>query len=245
MGSYVSKAVNMINRLIKPAGIQLVSRQADQFGMAAAMKRIPAHGIRIDTVIDIGGSTGVWSVEAMKIFPKAAFVSIEPLAEREAALRRLAQRFPHLAYELCAAGDVDGATAMLSVADDLDGSTIDGRGKTLRPVPVKTIDTIVAERNLTGTFLLKFDTHGYEAAILSGATQTLQHTAVIVMEAYNFRVSDHALRFHEMCTHLENLGFRCYDIADPMLRAYDHAFWQMDLFFCRSDANIFAYLDYL
>jgi hypothetical protein len=134
---------------------------------------------------------------------------------------------------------------MLSIADDLDGSTIRGRGGVdVRQVPVKTIDTIVSERNLTGTFLLKFDTHGYELPILKGARQALNKTSIIIMEAYNFQISDNALRFHEMCAHMESLGFRCYDIADPMLRDYDKSFWQMDLFFCRNDEKIFKYPHY-
>jgi hypothetical protein len=71
---------------------------------------------------------------------------------------------------------------------------------------------------------LKFDTHGYELPILKGARQTLNKTSLIIMEAYNFKISDHALRFHEMCAYMECLGFRCFDIADPMLRDYDKSF---------------------
>ncbi|MBE9545660.1 MAG: FkbM family methyltransferase, partial [Proteobacteria bacterium] len=125
-----------------------------------------------------------------------------------------------------------------------DGSTVNGWGGESRQVPVKTIDAIVSERNLTGNFLLKFDTHGYELPILKGARQTLNKTSIIIMEAYNFQISDNALRFHEMCANMESLGFRCYDIADPMLRDYDKSFWQMDLFFCRNDEKIFKYPHY-
>ena len=241
MNSIISRTVRMINLILRPVGAKIISRRADDFDMYLTIKRIHDHGIRVDNVIDIGGSNGIWSINAMKLFPSATFVVIEPLVEREEALYNLAQKFPNFSFELCAAGETDGDEAMLNIANDLDGSTVNGWGGESRQVPVKTIDAIVSERNLTGTFLLKFDTHGYELPILKGARQALNKTSIIIMEAYNFQISDNALRFHEMCAHMESLGFRCYDIADPMLRDYDKSFWQMDLFFCRNDEKIFKY----
>ena len=180
----------------------------------------------------------------MEVFPSAAFVAIEPLKEREAALRTLARKFSNFSFELCAAGETDGDTATLTIAQDLDGSTINGHGGETRRVPVKSIDAIVAKHSLSGPFLLKFDTHGYELSILKGAQRTLKNTSIVIMEVYNFELSQNALRFHEMCAHMEDLGFRCYDMADPMLRARDRALWQMDLFFCRKNEKIFEYPHY-
>jgi len=239
--SVISKIVNFI---LIPVGAKIVSRNADECDMHSALNRIHDHGIKIDNIIDIGGSNGKWSVNAMKRFPAASFVAIEPLIEREDALSNLVKQFPNFSFELCAAGETDGDKAILNITEDLDGSTINGQKGKKRHVPVKTIDTIVTERNLTGSFLLKFDTHGYELPILKGAKQTLDNTSIIIMEVYNFQVSGSALRFHETCAYMESLGFRCYDLADPVLRAYDKTFWQMDLFFCRKDEKIFQYPHY-
>jgi FkbM family methyltransferase len=238
------KIVKILNLILYPVGARIISRKADTFDMDACIKRIHDHGIKIDNIIDIGGSNGVWSIRAMKIFPSASFVSIEPLMERKQSLVRLAEKYPNFSFELCAAGEADGSKAVLNISDDLDGSTINGQGGESRQVPVKTIDTIVSERNLTGTFLLKFDTHGYELPILKGAKHTIDKTSIIIMEAYNFQISDSAIRFHEMCAYMESLGFRCYDIADPMLRDYDKTFWQIDLFFCRKEEIFFKYPHY-
>jgi FkbM family methyltransferase len=244
MNSIISRTIKIINCILKPVGAKIINRRADNFDMYSAIKRIHDHGMKIDNIIDIGGSNGIWSIRAMKRFPSASFIAIEPLMEREESLCNLAQKFPNFSFELCAAGETDGDKAMLNISDDLDGSTINGQGGESRQVPVKTIDAIVSQRNLTGTFLLKFDTHGYELPILKGARQTLNKTSIIIMEVYNFKISDNALRFHEMCAIMENLGFRCYDIADLMLRDYDKTFWQMDLFFCRNDEKIFEYSYY-
>ncbi len=244
MNSIISKTLRILNCILKPVGAKIIGRNTDNFDMFSAIKRIHDHNIVINSVIDIGGSNGVWSINAMRLFPDASFVAVEPLIERDKTLCNLAQRFPNFSFELCAAGETDGEIATLNIAEDLDGSTINGSGGNLRKVPVKTIDAIVSERNLAGPFLLKFDTHGYELPIFKGASQTLTKTSVLIIEAYNFQVSDTSLRFHEICAHLAGLGFRCYDIADPMLREYDKSLWQMDLFFCRENEKIFKYPHY-
>ncbi|WP_319525641.1 FkbM family methyltransferase [uncultured Desulfosarcina sp.] len=244
MSITISKYVAVINDLLKPFGARLVSSDTDQYDFISAIKRIQSHKFHIDNVIDIGGSDGNWSRRLLPYFPHASFLIIEPLIERASALRSLAKRCPNVSYEACAAGETNGGQATLNVSDDLDGSTVNGSGGVPRQVPVKTIDTIISERNLTGSFLLKFDTHGYEISILNGATDTLKKTSIIIMEVYNFKITERTLRFHEMCAYMEDLGFRCYDIAGLMLRSYDKSLWQMDLCFCRADAPIFDYNKY-
>jgi len=233
-----------MNAILRPIGARIIKNTADHIEMMSAIRRVALHGFDINSVIDIGASDGKWSSEVMGIYPDANFLAIEPLSEREPALKKLKARVPNFDYALCVAGSQNGGTAMLNVSDDLDGSTVDGGGGPGREVPVATLDALVQERKLIGPFMLKFDTHGFEMPIIEGARTTLEDTNVIIMEVYNFGVSEHGLRFHEMCAHLETLGFRCYDMADPMLRAYDRALWQMDLLFCRADSMIFEHSGY-
>jgi FkbM family methyltransferase len=239
----LKQSINLLNSLLSPLGVRIVKDSA-AFDMPLAIQRIAAHDILIGTVIDIGASDGKWSINSMKTFPKASFLAIEALAERQNELESVKQRYKNFDYCICVAGDRDGEIATLNVSEDLDGSTVDGSRGRSREVTARTIDALIAEKNLSGPFLLKFDTHGYELPILLGAKETLANTNAIVMEVYNFKITEHALRFHEMCAYMEELGFRCYDIAEPMLRIYDRAFWQMDILFARSDAKIFSYLEY-
>ena len=80
-----------------------------------------------------------------------------------------------------------------------------------------------------------------EVPILAGATECLRETALIVMEVYNFQLTRQCLRFHEMCAHLDSLGFRCADLADPGLRPKDQIFWQADFFFLPKSSPLFDY----
>ncbi len=236
--------LKIMDALVRPFDARVVRNDSDEFRMKSALRRIVGHGVEIDTVIDIGASDGKWSLEAMEFFPGKRFFAVEPLTERETALENLKRTRSNFDYELCVAGEIDGGAATLNVAADLDGSTVGGTGGTARRVTVRTVDAMVAENGLEGPFLLKFDTHGYDLPILSGSKETLLRTNLIIMETYNFNFTDRALRFHETCFHMEKLGFRCYDLACPMLRVHDRAFWQVDMFFCRSDSKIFAYRQY-
>ncbi len=232
------------NMFLKKFGVKVVGSASDTFRMASGLQRIAQHGIELESIIDIGASDGKWSIDAMQIFPEVQCLAIEPLKEREPALITLKDKTDNFEYELCVVGEHDDEKVALNVADDLDGSTVDGGGGVQRLVQQKTIDNIVSRKKLSGPFLLKFDTHGYELPILAGAKKTLRKTNVIIMEVYNFRLTQTTLRYHEMCDHMESLGFRCFDIVDPMLRKYDKAFWQMDIFFCRKDNDLFNHNAY-
>ena len=236
--------LKIVNLFLRHFGAQIVRNTQSEFKMASAVQRITKHGIAINSIIDIGASNGKWSVEIMKIFPKAFFLAVEPLIERKRKLEKVKRTYSNFDYVLCVAGKEDGQEVTLAVSDDLDGSTVGGVSKNFRKIPARTIDSIIAEKKLKGPFLLKLDTHGYEVPILSGARNTLLETNVVIMEVYNFKISEHTMRFHEMCLYMGQLGFRCYDMADPMLRVYDRAFWQMDLFFCRDNLKIFSHLQY-
>lgn len=236
--------LKLANSILKSFGAEIVKNISNDILMSSAMQRIVLQGFEIKNIIDIGASNGKWSVSAMNFFPDAYFTAIEPLTERKSSLEKLKREHVNFDFELCVAGESNAGQITLNVSEDMDGSTVDGIGGEPRQVPIKTIDLIASEKNLQGPFLLKFDTHGYEIPILHGAKETLKQTNIIIMEVYNFKITHHAKRFHEICFYMEELGFRCYDIAEPILRLYDKTFWQMDMLFCKSDSKIFSYSQY-
>lgn len=237
MKKYLSKSFNTI---IRKTGLK-----SSEFGMDSIIERLSHRNLNINTIIDIGASNGTWSTNTMKFFPNASFLAVEPLDERRESLKSVRERYSNFNYAICAAGAGDGDEVTLNVTSDLDGSTIDGRNSgEARTISLRTIDSLVAEKSLRGPFFLKFDTHGYEVPILEGCKNILKETQVILMETYNFKLTPASLRFYEMCSYLEKIGFRPADIADPLLRAYDQTFWQIDIIFIRIDSPIFKYPHY-
>ncbi len=230
------KLLGIANLAIRALGIQIYRSGLD---MESALRHLAPSATAVRTVVDIGASDGRWSKSAMAYFPHAKFIAVDPLVEREPKLKEMKESSPNFDYVLCAAGENEGGTVSLTVGHDLDGSTVDGRHGVARLVPSHSVDAIVRQKRCVGPFILKFDTHGFEMPILKGAATTLPQTQYIVMEVYNFRHTTGTLLFHEMCSHLESEGFRCFNMADPLHRPTDGCLWQMDLFFARKDNQFF------
>lgn len=227
-----------INRLLNPFGLHL-ARRGRVFEMSGLLARAKARGLNPVTIIDVGASDGIWSLRARRHFPAARFLLFEPLAERQVALQRL-QAQHGFAIEASVAGATIGHVAF-AVDPALDGSGVTTADTTgARHVPQTTVDHAASSRGLLGPYCLKLDTHGYELPVLSGATQVLTQTELLIIEAYNFNLTPDCLRFHELCAWLEARGFRCCDLADPMRRPGDGALWQMDLAFAPKDHPLFA-----
>jgi len=234
---FMKKALlKLANAVLHPAGVQIYREGMD---MESVLKSLARRADDIATVVDIGASDGRWSEMAMRLFPRARFVGIDPLVEREPRLKRLKALRPQFDYALCAAGEKTNDTTALAVTNDLDGSTVGGGAGSLRQVPSHSIDEVMRIKGCKGPFLLKFDTHGSEVPILKGAPRTLEETRYIVMEVYNYRHVEGTLLFYEMCALLDGMGFRCFNMADPMQRPLDGCLWQMDFFFARKGDGCF------
>lgn len=209
-----------------------------------AFKRIINRKPFFNTVIDIGASDGRWSFQLMDYFPDSYYFLIEAQPVHNKNLEISCKKRKNLDYILAAAGEFCGEI-FFDASDPFGGqaSYIPYDSNHIR-MPATTIDNVVKSRELKGPFLIKFDTHGFEVPILKGASKTLENTEIIIMECYNFKIAPDSLLFFEMCQYLKNLGFRCIDMFDPMLRPYDNSFWQIDLVFIKSDRPEFFYSAY-
>jgi FkbM family methyltransferase len=227
-----------LNNVLAPLGFTLARRHElasaveDRWRMSAALRRAAMLGVQPASIIDLGAAVGEWSQLAHSIFPDADCVLVEPLLERATALRAFCEQHPRMRHIAVAAGASQGQV-LFDVSSDLDGSGVYGgtSGSSARLVPVETVDAIVRVQGLRPPFLLKLDTHGYELPILAGAAETLAHTALIVMEVYNFSISPTAVPFWEICATLATRGFRPADVCGLMHRPRDRIFWQADFFF--------------
>lgn len=212
--------------------------------MRGAIRALAQRGYQVNTIIDIGASDGRWSKDAMEFFPKAQYLLVEAQGFHEANLQAFTSEHTNAKYVLAAAGDTVGK--IYFDAGDPFGGQASHTPFAINNVelPVTTLDAEVSKNQLSGPFLIKFDTHGFELPILKGAQESLRQTEVIVMECYAQRLMPDSLTFSEICQQLDFLGFRCIDVVDPVWRAYDDSFWQMDLVFVRKERPEFAYTAY-
>ena len=236
-----------VGKLLKQFGYQIKripKKQSDAIpvnSMYAGMLRGKDTGVQPVTIIDVGAAQGDWTKKARVLWPEASCVLFEPLLERETELMNISATSRNIHIVKAAAGNKTG-TVDFYVAEDLDGSGIaEGNfQKAKRTVPVTTIDQEVEKLKLTGPFLIKLDTHGYEVPILAGAEQTLLQAQLVIIECYGFHIAPNSLLLWEMCRLMQEKGFRLFDIVDIMRREKDHAFWQCDAFFIPGSSAVFT-----
>ena len=210
--------------------------------LAASAERLRRRNLGIRHGFSIGAGTGGDTAFLHRtLCPESKLLLIEAQGLHSEALDEVVGGNANLTYEICAAAEQDGTASFLASAPT-GGAVVTGSAGTVT-IPARSIDSLSAERNWDGPFLLKFDTHGVELDILAGATETLQRTALVMMETYNFRlnfVGGKNLLFYEMCQWMEAHGMRCVDMCEPLFRPNDLALWQMQLFFVRTDHKVFA-----
>lgn len=199
-----------------------------------ALWRVAGRELNIGTVIDVGASDGRWSAVCEKHFPASYYLLVEAQDAHCKALEAYSVVRPNAQYLVAVAGDECGEIYF----DDRDLF-----GGVARKIPSEgarimrqtTIDHEIGARGLLGPYLLKLDTHGYEVPILCGAKRTLRSANLIIIETYNFRIEESSLLFHEMVAYMRELGFGVIDMSEPHWRDFDHAFWQIELFFVPLD----------
>lgn len=239
-----AKAANVFLRPLRMEIRKTSPTDLTNLTMRGCLERIRDHGIAFKSAMDVGASDGSWSKLLLDVFPDCHALAFEPLEEREGSLNAMRNTYQKFDFVRAVAGREEGEVRF-HVSSDLNSSgVVEGETESSRTVPVATIDNEIARRDLSGPYLIKLDTHGFELPILEGAAKALQDTNILIVEVYNFQLNETSLRFHEMCAHLETLGFHPFDMADPMLRVHDRALWQMDLVFARKDAPIFAVSTY-
>lgn len=223
----------LIRKTLRTLGYHLVSANGyhcmdDLLAHAA----IAADDIR--TIVDIGASDGRWTKECMRHFPNANYLLMEANAIHQPALQSFCDRNSNASFSVAVAGSEEGQVSF-DLTDPFGGIASFDAPPESEKLPMTTIDGELSRRALQSPYLLKFDTHGFEIPIIEGASETLSKTQVIIMEAYNFQLSNECLKFWEICAFLDKEGFAPIDLAEPMFRPGDSVLWQMDLMFVRKD----------
>lgn len=203
------------------------------------LRRLIERKVEITAIIDIGASDGCWSRKIKSAYPNAYYLLIEANSIHEEKLKTFCLENSNSDFVVAVAGEEVGEIYFDS-SDPFGGTASKVKTeKCDRCLPCVTIDSEVAKRSLSGPFLIKLDTHGFEVSILNGAEKALRNTNLIFVETYNFDIENSSLRFWEMCEFLYHRGFRPIDFCEPMHRPKDGALWQVDIIFVRRDREEF------
>jgi len=169
--------------------------------------------------IDVGASLGEWTVPfARKVGATGCVIAIEPAPRSATALQSTLAANALRQAELvrCAIGDHDGAAEfavpLVTSAHTDTGTARIGpacAGYDALQVPLRTLDSLIQERNLARLDLIKIDVEGHECRVLDGAAATLgRHRPVLVIETGHEADGERAL----IQDRLAGLGYRVLGI---------------------------------
>jgi FkbM family methyltransferase len=195
-------------------------------------------GIAPSTCIDVGVADGTY--ELYETFREAAHLLVEPMAEFEPVMQLIVAEYG--AEYVIAAADEEAGTCELEVSADLHGvsllkdeNEITRRTRTVQKVR---IDDLVAERQLSGPFLLKVDVQGAELRVLGGAERTLTESGAVVLETSLHRFYASMPLIHEVIGYMHARGFVPYDIFGGYNRPLDGALAQVDVVFVPEESPL-------
>lgn len=181
----------------------------------------------------------------MSFFPEANYILFEPQPVHSDALDHFARSCKQDVMLIKKAVGASEGHTFFDASDPMGGALApNGEGSNTIRVGLTTIDASLSQLETEGPYLLKLDTHGFEKSILEGAGNTLEKADILIIEAYNYKITNEALLFWELCAFLSDRGFRPIDLVDVMYRQHDDSLWQMDLFFIRSNWKGFNYISY-
>jgi FkbM family methyltransferase len=195
-------------------------------------------------VIDVGANLGEWTVPfARKVGPAGRVLAIEPAPRSAAALESTlaANALRQAEIVRCAIGDHDGvaqfAVPVVRSARTDTGTALIGpacAGRDALQVPLRSLDSLAAVRNLARLDLIKIDVEGHERRVLDGAAAVLdRHRPVLVIETGHEADGDRAaihdrlagLRYRMLGILLDygmaSADWPAYAALDPPFRAGD------------------------
>lgn len=227
-----------IRRLLNRFGLDVV-RYKRRRTFRGALNHIRERGFEPATVIDVGVAGG--TPELYDVFGDAKLVLVEPLEEYEANLQRIREVYD--AHIIRAAATNSEGDVELNVHRNLSGSSLylEAEGQHVdgvsRTVPAVTLDGIHRDRNLVGPVLLKIDVQGAELDVLRGASELLERTEYILLEASLFRFFRSGPVVLDVLQFMDQRGFALYDIHRGHYRPLDGALAQVDLAFVKKEGK--------
>lgn len=171
------------------------------------------------TVLDVGANRGQFALYSLSRFPRAKILAFEPLPDARRDMVKLFGGTDRVEVSELALGDAESEIDIHVSARADSSSLLPIGGLQVEMFPgteevgtirasVRTLDSVLAARELARPALLKIDVQGYELPVLHGAENTLRSLDQVLVEASFVELYEGQALFPEVSQYLEGRGFR-------------------------------------
>ncbi len=242
--SLKDSTLKILRSVINPIGYDVVKYKTSN----------PAHIIlnhlkfnNIDTVLDVGGNIGQYSIELRKAGYKGRILSFEPLSdaykiiEQNASNDREWQTFNYALGEAEAFAKIhiskhSPSSSILPMSDSHRKAAPGSEYINEEQIEIKTLDSIYETLGISGeAVFLKVDTQGYEKKVLEGATNSLSKIKGIQLELSATQLYEGEENYYSICRFLEERNFKLSRIIPGFTDPDNREMLQFDALFFRKD----------
>jgi FkbM family methyltransferase len=225
--------------------VEVVGRgsRGDLLGDTTAIFR--SHDVRM--ILDVGANHGDLTVKYLGSFPKATVHCFEPSPRPISRLRARLGDHPRVRIHAKAVSDRSGTARFhcfnADPTDSLLEAETDGwrwtdRKDDLDLVSSETVETVTLDdfcetHGIDCVDLVKLDIQGAELLALQGAVRLLENRmiAAVWTELNIVPMYVDQARFHEVCSHLAQFGYRLYNLYEFAYHPESHQLrWMNGLF---------------
>lgn len=212
------------------------------------ISRLVNQDILPNTVIDVGGNLGQFTIASAKLFKDPLIFTFEPMPKCAEKISQFSKKIKNLSVFPIAIGESPGqvsfqvnshiqASSILPLASSHLSSFPDAKEIEVIEVEVKTLDSVLAEHEFKSPVLLKIDTQGYEANVIRGASKTLKRVDYVLLEVSFKELFRGEMLFPEILKLMESNHFRFLRPISWFCDPASQEVLQMDALFCRETGN--------
>jgi FkbM family methyltransferase len=170
---------------------------------------------RTSLVIDVGAHIGFFTREALKLFPGARVIAIEPPGRNSINFKILNAEIvssEFVQFHNVAAWSFDGQIPFHFEDSNTANNRFDS--SSITRVPCITVDSLTSQKP-PSILILKIDVQGFEFEVLEGTIETLKsHQVALLIELDEGALQARGKSSAELCLKLRDLGFYAKNIKN-------------------------------
>lgn len=237
----------LIQSLLRPFGLRL-SRLRDErtedYGASVLFSTLKRFGFSPRLVLDVGANHGNWTRTALKYFPEAQYVLVEPQDHLKTCVQDLIDSGYKIRWVNAGVADQCGMLPFFVAGRD-DSSTFlppdndpQTRLASENMVPVETLDAILSKYSLPIPDMVKIDAEGFDLKAMQGASSLIGETDVFLLEAGVLCPFENSVA--RVVSTMADFGYHLVDITELNRSPKHGVLWLTELAFLRSSNSLLA-----